>query len=92
MRPYWFRPRRFWGVFAAYYPVRWQGWLVVFACAGALLASFLWADIGSHSISDTLLRFVPWAIIVGLIFDLISLRTGEYPSWWRRFGHFGDRS
>jgi hypothetical protein len=85
-RPYWFKPKRFWGVFAAYYPVTGAGWLTTILLAAVAVAIFLHADARSHSVSDTLIGAAPGLIIVFLIFDLITFRTGEYPSWWPRFG------
>mgnify|MGYP001563454713 CR=1 FL=1 len=81
---YWFRPKRFWRWFAAYYPVSWGGWVIVFLTAAVLVYFFLAVDRNSHSVSDTLINFVPRAILVGIIFDVITRLTGEYPFWWRK--------
>ncbi len=83
---FWFKPARFWKWFAAYYPASWQGWLVTLIIGSAAVYIFTLVDARSHSGSDTLMNFAPWAIILGLIFDLICFRTGEYPAWWRRRG------
>ena len=85
-RAYWFKPKQFWGIFAAYYPVTWQGWLATFLFFAAAVSAFIAVDARSHSASDTLIGVAPTLIILMLIFDIISFRTGEYPSWWRRFG------
>lgn len=82
MKHYWFRPKRFWKWFAAYYPTSWQGWIVTFALTALLVAVFLKVDRASHSASDTLLGVAPFAITILLAFDLFCFRTGEYPSWW----------
>ena len=81
---YWFRPKRFWGWFAAYYPTSWQGWLITLVLAALLVKVFWLVDQHSHSGSDTLIGVAPWAMIIFLIFDLLCFRTGEYPAWWRR--------
>ena len=81
---YWFKPKRFWGIFAAYYPVTWEAWIITLATAAVLIGAFITVDADSHSASDTLIRLAPVMIVVLVIFDLISFRTGEYPSWWRR--------
>ena len=83
-KKYWFRPKKFWGWFAAYYPASREGWTVTAAAILALVLIFLSADRASHSVSDTFFAAAPGGIIVLLIVDLICFRTGEYPSWWRR--------
>jgi len=84
MRRYWFKPKQFWKWFAAYYPVTWQGWTITVALTVVFLAVFIAADRSSHSVSDTFYAAVLPEIIVLLIFDIVSFRTGEYPSWWRK--------
>lgn len=84
---YWFKPKQFWRWFAAYYPVTWEGWVVTLLAAAAFVAFFYSVDQASRSVSDTLYSFTPWAIGILLAFDLISFRTGEYPSWWKRRGN-----
>lgn len=82
-KKYWFKPKRFWGIFAAYYPVSGEGWVVVLLVLAALVWQFGAVDVNLHSASDTLLNFVPRAAIIFIIFDIISRITGVYPSWWR---------
>lgn len=80
---FWFKPKRFWGFFAAYYPSSWQGWLVASALTLLLaLISLLIAN-RSQSFSDTLIGVTPFALVIFLIFDIVCIRKGEYPSWWR---------
>lgn len=76
MHSYWFKPKRFWKVFAAYYPVTWQGFVVTISCL--LVALALCVVIVSP------LLYLLSLIILGFIFDLICARTGEYPSWWKQ--------
>lgn len=83
MKKYHFRPARL-GVFAIYYPATILGWIITIVLISLLLFFFEKADAGSGSISDTLLRFSSWAIIILLIFDLLCFRMGEYPSWWKK--------
>ncbi|MBI3589040.1 MAG: hypothetical protein HY093_01320 [Candidatus Liptonbacteria bacterium] len=52
--------------------------------AAAFILLFQKVDQNSHSASDTLLNFAPYAITILLVFDLLCFRIGEYPSWWRR--------
>lgn len=80
----WFRPARFWKWFAFYYPVSKEGWIttgILLLIGGVLFVSI---DSRSHSVSDTLFSFAPWAIALFALFDLICFRRGEYPSWWKR--------
>lgn len=86
MQPYWFKPKKF-GVFAGYYPVSWQGWVATLLSIGALVVLFFVIDRRSHSGSDTLIQFALPAVVVLLLFDIISFRTGEFPWWWKRRGH-----
>ncbi|MEK7193296.1 MAG: hypothetical protein AAB652_00735 [Patescibacteria group bacterium] len=84
MKNYWFRPKRFWRWFAAYYPASWQGWIATLVLAALLVAGFLIIDSRSHSGSDTLLGVAPFVIAIFLVFDLLCFRMGEYPSWWKK--------
>ena len=80
---YWFRPKKFWGWFAAYYPVSWQGRMVSAAALILFVYSFLEIDKFSHSVSDTLINLVPPAVVLGILLDVVTRLKGEYPSWWR---------
>jgi hypothetical protein len=84
-KKYWFKPKRFWGWFAAYYPVSAGGWAVTIIAFAVLVWKFREVDSKSHSGSDTLLAFAPWFILVGLALDIIMRKTGEYPAWWKKW-------
>ena len=75
---YWFKAKNYgWG----WYPASWQGWVVL---AGFVLASVIvFADIdsNSHSVSDTLLNFLPRVLLLLIILVLICFVTGEKPEW-----------
>ncbi len=78
----WFRRKRYgWG----WYPISWEGWLVICVYVGLLVKTFLKIDAHSHSNSDTLIGFaVPW-IIATLILIFICYKKGEAPHWqWGR--------
>lgn len=85
-RKYWFRPARFWNWFAFYYPASLGGWIVTLLLLIFVVHVFLYVDARSHSVSDTLIGFAPWAIATMALFDLLCFRLGEYPSWWRKKG------
>lgn len=80
---YWFRPMRFWKWFAFYYPASRRGWGVTFILLGLAGSIFAFIDSQSHSVSDTLIGFAPWAITLMTLFDMLCFRHGEYPAWWR---------
>jgi hypothetical protein len=84
-KKYWFRPKRFWGWFAAYYPASAEGWVLTLAAIFILVKIFLAVDEKSHSGSDTLIAFAPWFILIGLVLDIIMRKTGEYPAWWKKW-------
>jgi len=82
--PYWFRPKRFWGCFAFYYPANTPGWIATLILSVIAVAIFLLIDRQAHSASDTLLQFALPAIVLMLLYDLLCFRVGEYPAWWRK--------
>lgn len=79
-----FKPARFWNYFAFYYPATLLGWVISLVLWAIVAAIFFKIDSHSHSVSDTLLNFSPWAIIILLIFDILCFRVGEYPIWWQK--------
>ncbi len=81
-KKYWFKPAKFWGYFAFYYPVSFSGWVATAVLLAIFVKLFLLADAHSHSGSDTLISFAPWAISIFLLFDMLCFHFGEYPSWW----------
>lgn len=79
---YWFRPKR-WGKWVAVYvPTSWQGWVVSLLLIAVAIVVFRSIDLNSHSASDTLIGFAPWAIAIMVLFDLACRLKGEYPWWW----------
>lgn len=84
MNQYWFKPKRFWKWFAAYYPASKEGMLITILALFLLAYSFIDADNASHSVSDTLYAFVPRALLILIIFDIITHVHGEYPWWWKK--------
>lgn len=82
--PYWFKPARFWGWFAAYYPVSWPGWVISLALLALAVFVFLSVDAKSHSVSDTLIGAVVPLVAIGILFDVACRLKGEFPWWWRK--------
>lgn len=76
MQRIWFKPYRFWKVFAAYYPATLPGWIFTgVLCAIGVIAYFV-----LHAVQEFLLTLIS----LGLLFDLACARLGEYPAWWKR--------
>lgn len=83
MQKPWFKHYRV-GIFAAYYPARDAGWVVTLSALVLLVFFFRIAEATAPSVADVFGVFAPKAIIILLIFDIISFRTGEYPKWWKK--------
>lgn len=83
---YWFRPKRFWKWFAAYYPSSIEGWAVTLVLVVFAVVIFIDIDRKTHLVSDALVSFIPWMVAIFAIFDVFCFRKGEYPSWWRKKG------
>lgn len=81
---YWFRPKRFWRYFAFFVPASIKGWIFSVVLFAATILAFVYIDSNSHSISDTLLNFSPWLVIILVISDIFTLKFGEYPYWWKK--------
>ena len=74
----WFKAKRYgWG----WYPISWQGWAITLVYALALVRIFTWADMTSHSGSDSLIKFGPPFIIITGLFLVICYNKGEMPKW-----------
>ncbi len=77
-KKYWFAAKTYgWG----WTPATWQGWLILVIFVGLIVVNFLRIDAASHSISDTLLAFVPETFLLILVLILICWKTGEKPHW-----------
>ena len=75
---YWFKAKLYgWG----WTPARWPGWVVLIMFIALIVFNFIRIDRHSHSVSDTLINFVPETIILGLILIAICWQTGEKPRW-----------
>lgn len=75
---YWFRARLYgWG----WTPARFEGWLVLVFFFAAIIGNAFRIDGMQHSVSDTLMTFIPETFaLVALLIGLCYL-TGEKPRW-----------
>ena len=71
---YWFRAQKH-GV--GWVPATWQGWWVSFLYLLALVYSFVQIDFHSHSVSDTLIGFLPRFFIFSAILIIVTYLKGE---------------
>jgi hypothetical protein len=78
MNKIWFKRKRYgWG----WYPVSWQGWVVVLVYAGILSKFFIFYNIKDHSVSDFLINMSVPFIILSSILIIICYKKGETPKW-----------
>ncbi len=78
MKKYWFKAKTYgWG----WYPATWQGWLVLLGWIGLVFLNFLRIDKAQHSVSDSLINFIPQTLIFTIILITICWMTGERPRW-----------
>ncbi len=76
--PLWFKAKRYgWG----WYPATWQGWLVLTAFIGLIVADAYRIDARSHSVSYTLALWLPDVILLVLVLLVVCWFTGEKPRW-----------
>jgi hypothetical protein len=81
---YWFRPVPFWGVFAAYYPANTKGIIATAVLLAVLLKIGIILFYLTSSLTTFAWQFLPWALAIFCIFDLLCFRFGEYPEWWQK--------
>lgn len=60
-------------------PATWQGWLIVALYLIFVVWDFIRIDGSSHSVSDTLIAFVPEFLVATVILAFICYFTGEKP-------------
>jgi len=71
---YWFKTQ---GKGIVWYPVSFQGWLIILLYFAALVYSFIQIDSASHSVSDTLINFFPRFFILSALLTCITYLKGE---------------
>ena len=72
MKKPWFRE---WGWL--YYPISWQGIVLVILIAAFCIQVFLAVDHHSHSVSDTLYGIFPYVVPSLLVLNWIASKTSE---------------
>jgi hypothetical protein len=78
MKYHWFKTKKYgWG----WTPVTWQGWFIILSYILFVSWNFFRIDSHSHSVSDTLITFVPETIVFTGFLIIICLKTGEKPKW-----------
>lgn len=74
----WFKAKRYgWG----WTPATWQGWGVLVLYTVMLIFLLTSIDRHSHSVSDTLIYFLPNVFILSALLVTICFFTGEKPEW-----------
>lgn len=82
----WFKAKEYgWG----WQPSSWEGWFVLAGYCALSIENFFRIDATSHSISDTVITFVPQTIFLTAFLILICYWKGEKPRW--RWGHIEEQ-
>lgn len=71
---YWFRAHKR-GI--GWVPATWQGWWINALYVVALVYSFFLVDGRSHSVSDTLINFLPHFLLFSALLIIITYLKGE---------------
>lgn len=74
----WFRAKTYgWG----WTPASWQGWLLIILYVLITIWNFYRIDGHSHSVSDTLINFIPETLAMAVLLIIIAYWKGEKPRW-----------
>jgi len=77
-RGYWFRRKIYgWG----WTPAKWQGWVTLIVFVILVPLNFWRIDRVSHSVSDTLIQFLPQTILLTGLLLVLCWKKGEPPKW-----------
>ena len=75
---YWFKRKLYgWG----WTPATREGWLTMFVFVVLVALNAGRIDSESHSVSDTLINFIPQTFVLILVLLLVCYKTGEKPRW-----------
>lgn len=75
---YWFKAHK---SGYGWHPSSWQGWLVIVGYLASVVQTFLQTNTSSHSVSDTLINFIPRLLILTAILIVITYLKGESIVW-----------
>jgi len=76
MHKRWFAKAKWFG----WYPATWQGWLFFLIYVAFVVWDFIRIDRHSHSVSDTLIGFVPEFLVATVFLAFLCYFTGEKPN------------
>ena len=74
MNKYWFKRKENGFLWE---PLSWKGWLIILLFGIIMVSDFMLIDSRSHSVSDTLINFVPFAVILIITLFFICWLTSE---------------
>lgn len=75
---YWFKAHK---SGYGWYPASWQGWVVLVVYVVTVAYSFFKVDALSHSVSDTLLNFLPQFLLLTVFLIVVTYLKGESIVW-----------
>lgn len=75
---YWFKANK---SGYGWHPANWKGWVILLFYLVFLVQSFFQVHIQSHSVSDTLIGFLPRFLIFTAILTIITYLKGESITW-----------
>lgn len=64
-----------------WHPANWKGWFILFLYVVFLVQSFIQIDLQSHSVSDTLIGFLPRFLIFTALLTILTYLKGESITW-----------
>lgn len=74
----WFKAKDYgWG----WVPATWEGWGLTFLWGTAIVGDFIWIDKATASPIETLMLFIPHAVVLTGLYLLLVVLTGETPHW-----------
>jgi len=75
---YWFKANK---SGYGWHPANWKGWVILLFYIAFLAQSFIQVDTYSHSVSDTLINFLPRFLLFTAILTIITYLKGESITW-----------
>lgn len=81
-RKLWFSSKQYgWG----WAPCSVEGWVVLGTYLAVVVINFFRINTQMHSVSDTLISFIPETSVLTFILIYICIKTGEPPRWrWKK--------